>query len=433
MDTHKNARLTPKGREEMVRAVVEQRLSKAAAARQFNTTPKTVAKWVARFRAQGVVGLRDRSSRPLSSPSQIPPATADAVERLRRQRRTQEHIAAELGISKASVSRILKRRGLSLLSSLEPQEPRPRYEREKPGEIIHLDIKKLGRFNSIGHRITGRRDRPLQQPRRRLGVRPRRDRRSFPRRPRRHLPGPEEGKRRHLPLRHHRLLQKPRRHGRARHDRQRKLLPIQSLRARLQAARRQAHHEPNPIRRRPTARPSASSRPRSENGPTPLPSSTQNNDAAPCRLGYIATTGTGPMLASGLSAASTVHFNLSRRRFVRRANVTIVDPAEPPRASIKVRIHRCNLHLPAIAHSRAGRADQPGRAAAGRRATGRDLARRAPGHGGAGRLGGGAALRAAAAADVDRRDGRRRGVGHRPRARRRASARTPPRWCCMRC
>src|SRR4029450_3235338 len=93
----------------------------------------------------------------LSSPSQIPLATADAVENLRRERRTQEHIAAEIGISKASVSRILKRRGLSPLSSLELQEPHPRYEREKPGEIIHLDIKKLGRFSSMGHRVTGRR------------------------------------------------------------------------------------------------------------------------------------------------------------------------------------------------------------------------------------------------------------------------------------
>src|SRR6266487_3569343 len=94
---------------------------------------------------------------PISLPSQIGLATADDVERLRRERRTQAHIAAELGISRASVSRILKHRGLSLLSSLEPQEPHPRYEREKPGEIIHLDIKKLGRFSSIGHRITGRR------------------------------------------------------------------------------------------------------------------------------------------------------------------------------------------------------------------------------------------------------------------------------------
>jgi transposase InsO family protein len=157
MDTHKNARLTPRGREDMVRVVVDSGLSKTAAAQRFNTTPKTVAKWVARFKAEGVVGLLDRSSKPLSSPSQVPLATCAAVESLRRQRCTQEHIAAELGISKASVSRILKSRGLSLLSSLEPQEPRPRYEREKPGEIIHLDIKKLGRFNSVGHRITGRR------------------------------------------------------------------------------------------------------------------------------------------------------------------------------------------------------------------------------------------------------------------------------------
>lgn len=155
MNVHENARLTPKGREDMVRTVVERGLSKAAAARRFCTSPKTVAKWVGRFQAEGVVGLRDRSSRPLSSPSQIPPATADAVERLRRERKTQEHIASETGISRASVSRILRRRGLSLLSSLEPQEPRPRYEREKPGEIIHIDIKKLGRIDGVGHRISG--------------------------------------------------------------------------------------------------------------------------------------------------------------------------------------------------------------------------------------------------------------------------------------
>jgi transposase len=129
----------------VVRAVVHGGLGKAVAARKYNTSRKTVGKWVERFRTEGVNGLRDRSSKPHSSPSQIPVA----VERLRRERHTQEHIAAELGISKASVSRILKRCGLSLLSSLEPQEPRPRYQREKPGEIIHLDIKKLGRFKAL--------------------------------------------------------------------------------------------------------------------------------------------------------------------------------------------------------------------------------------------------------------------------------------------
>src|SRR5216684_6950306 len=97
MNTHKNAPLTPKGREAMVQCV-EAGLSQAAAARQFNTTPKTVAKWVERFRAGGVDGLRDRSSRPLSLPSQTAAATCAAVEALRRQRYTGSTSAAICGI-----------------------------------------------------------------------------------------------------------------------------------------------------------------------------------------------------------------------------------------------------------------------------------------------------------------------------------------------
>jgi transposase InsO family protein len=155
MDTHKNAPLTPKGREMMVRAVVDDRMSKAAAARQFNTTPKTVAKWIERFEAAGAEGLRDRSSRPHSSPSQATPAVCAAVEAFRRQRHTGKQIAAEVGVSAATVSRILKRLGLNRLSALEPAEPVRRYERAAPGEIIHIDIKKLGKFSRIGHRITG--------------------------------------------------------------------------------------------------------------------------------------------------------------------------------------------------------------------------------------------------------------------------------------
>jgi transposase InsO family protein len=155
MDTHKNARLTPKGREAMVRAVVDSGLSEAAAARQFNTTPKTVGKWVKRFCTEGVDGLIDRSSKPLSSPGQTPAATCAAVEALRRQRYTGQQIAAELGISPATVSRILRRLGLNRLSALEPAEPVRRYEREHPGELIHIDVKKLGKIDGIGHRITG--------------------------------------------------------------------------------------------------------------------------------------------------------------------------------------------------------------------------------------------------------------------------------------
>jgi transposase InsO family protein len=157
MDVHKNAPLTPKGREAMVRSVIEGGLGKATAARQFNTTAKTVAKWVDRFHAEGVDGLNDRSSRPLSSPSQTPPATCAAVEALRRQRYIGRQIAIEVGVSPATVSRILRRLGLNRMRDLEPAEPVRRYEREHPGELIHIDIKKLGKFNRIGHRITGNR------------------------------------------------------------------------------------------------------------------------------------------------------------------------------------------------------------------------------------------------------------------------------------
>ena len=160
MNVHKNAPLTPKGREAMVRGVVEGGLSQADAADQFNTTPKTVAKRVKRFRAEGVDGLRDRSSRPLSLPSQTAPATCSAVEALRRQRYTGKQIAMEVGVSSATVSRILRRLGLNRLSALEPAEPVRRYEREHPGELIHIDIKKLGKFNRIGHRISGDRSGP---------------------------------------------------------------------------------------------------------------------------------------------------------------------------------------------------------------------------------------------------------------------------------
>ncbi|MDH2386051.1 IS481 family transposase [Bradyrhizobium sp. CER78] len=155
MDIHKNAPLTPKGREAMVRSVIEGGQTKAAAALQFNVAAKTVTKWVKRFRAEGVGGLRDRSSRPLSSPSQTPAATCAAVETFRRQRHTGKQIAIEVGISAATVSRILRRLGLNRLAALEPAEPVLRYERERPGELIHIDIKKLGKFKRIGHRITG--------------------------------------------------------------------------------------------------------------------------------------------------------------------------------------------------------------------------------------------------------------------------------------
>ena len=121
----------------------------------------------------GVDGLRDRSSRPRSLPSQTAPATCAVIEALRRQRLTGKQIAAEVGVSPATVSRILQPARLNRISDLEPAEPVRRYEREHPGEMIHIDIKKLGRFEQDWPPHHRRSHRSEQQPRRRLGVRPR--------------------------------------------------------------------------------------------------------------------------------------------------------------------------------------------------------------------------------------------------------------------
>jgi transposase InsO family protein len=154
MDIHKNARLTRHGRERIVGQVLSGQAPKAIAL-AAGVCPRTVRKWVARFEAEGVEGLKDRSSRPRRFHRPTPQAIVEQVEALRRQRWTGKQIAAETGVSPATVSRILKRLGLNRIQALEPAEPVRRYEREHPGELIHIDIKKLGRFERVGHRITG--------------------------------------------------------------------------------------------------------------------------------------------------------------------------------------------------------------------------------------------------------------------------------------
>jgi transposase InsO family protein len=118
---------------------------------------RTVRKWVARYRSEGRAGLEDRSSRPRRSPTRTPSAVERRVAELRHRRMPGVQIARETGISKATVHRILRRLGLNRLKALDPAEPVRRYERARPGELIHIDIKKLGRFNRVGHRITGER------------------------------------------------------------------------------------------------------------------------------------------------------------------------------------------------------------------------------------------------------------------------------------
>jgi transposase InsO family protein len=154
------------GRERIVRQI-ESGQTAAAVAEAAGVCPRTARKWVDRYRREGLAGLQDRSSRPHRLYRPTSQAIVEQVEALRRQRRTDKQIAAELRISPATVSRILKRLGLNRISALEPAEPVRRYERARPGEMIHIDIKKLGRFNRTGHRITG--DRRGQSNRRGVG------------------------------------------------------------------------------------------------------------------------------------------------------------------------------------------------------------------------------------------------------------------------
>ena len=154
---HKNARLTPKGREVLIRRLQSgQRVAEVAQAMGLSET--TVRKWWRRYREGN--GLLDRSSRPHRSPRAIAVERRAQIEVLRRQRRTGRLIAEQTGLSAATVSRVLRRAGLSRWRELEPQVPVVRYERAAPGELVHIDTKKLGRIERPGHRVTGdRRDR----------------------------------------------------------------------------------------------------------------------------------------------------------------------------------------------------------------------------------------------------------------------------------
>jgi len=154
MNMHENARLTAHSRADLVRRV-QAGQPVTAVAKAFGVSVRTVRKWVARFEAEGPEGLTDRSSRPHRLYRPTPAAVVEQVEARRRQRWTGKQIAAEIGISPATVSRILRRLGLNRIEALEPAEPVRRYERQHPGELIHIDIKKLGRFDRVGHRITG--------------------------------------------------------------------------------------------------------------------------------------------------------------------------------------------------------------------------------------------------------------------------------------
>ena len=155
MNTHKNARLTFIRRQEMIGDILEREMTPVMAAAVHGVSAPTARKWLGRYLAQGPAGLRDASSRPRLSPRAISPERALAVVELRRRRLTQARIARSLGISESTVSRVLTRAGLSRWRDLEPSAPALRYEHEHPGDMVHLDTKKLGRIVRPGHRITG--------------------------------------------------------------------------------------------------------------------------------------------------------------------------------------------------------------------------------------------------------------------------------------
>ena len=152
---HKNARMTPLGRAEMVRRILGgQPLAIVAAG--FGISERTARKWLARYRKEGPAGLENRSSRPRTVANRTGEPWLASIERLRRAYRlTGEEIAEKLSMARSTVAGWLARFGLGRLASLDPKPPIRRYQRERPGELLHLDIKKLARFEGIGHRITG--------------------------------------------------------------------------------------------------------------------------------------------------------------------------------------------------------------------------------------------------------------------------------------
>jgi transposase InsO family protein len=159
MDYHKNARLTAIGREQLARAVVLDRCTLQAAAARFHVSAKTAAKWAGRYRQGGSDALSDRSSRPRRCCRATSSTLVEKVLSLRRLRWNGWRIARELKLSRATVSRILRRAGMNRLASLDPPPPVVRYEHKCPGDLIHFDIKRLARIVKPGHRIHGDRTR----------------------------------------------------------------------------------------------------------------------------------------------------------------------------------------------------------------------------------------------------------------------------------
>ena len=155
MNIHKNARTTPRSRGQIVARVLTHHESPAVVAAAVGISERTVRKWLARYAAEAEAGLVDRTCRPRRSPRATPRLLVSWVEQLRRQRWPGAEIAQALQLSASTVARLLRRQGLGRLRQLEPPVPVQRYQWTRPGGLLHLDVKKLGRIGRVGHRISG--------------------------------------------------------------------------------------------------------------------------------------------------------------------------------------------------------------------------------------------------------------------------------------
>ena len=153
MNSHKNAKLTVKGREEMIRRMGANPAATVAAG--FDVSLRTARKWMSRYKSGGSEALTDRSSRPKRCRNKLNEQDVSRILSLRRERLSGDEIAIRLGFCRSSVFRALRKLGLSRLRSLEEKEPIQRYQWERPGQLLHLDIKKLGKIDGVGHRIAG--------------------------------------------------------------------------------------------------------------------------------------------------------------------------------------------------------------------------------------------------------------------------------------
>mgnify|MGYP000041119470 CR=1 FL=1 len=154
MNIHKNARMTVHGRALLIeRIAAGWRVADAAGS--AGVSERTAYKWLGRYRAGGAAALNDRKPTPGRCPHTTPAGTVARIEQLRRQRLSGPAIARQLAMPASTVGAVLRRLGLGRVAALDPKPPAVRYERERPGELIHIDIKKLGRIDGVGHRITG--------------------------------------------------------------------------------------------------------------------------------------------------------------------------------------------------------------------------------------------------------------------------------------